>query len=391
MTRAIRRIPSRWTTTRWPRRSRCRFRRRLDPQAAGPLGHLPPEASAREEGGVGPGALLGLCRWHRRQREPPRFAGTPGRQVDRARFRGNPAPGPFHDVHCRLTGPVAAEVFHVFKGRDEAPPLGHRDRLPPSRRRTSRARAVRTSQRGRDIIQVAQTSFKPAPGRPGFRWAPEGNAPPTTHSSSAIRAAREHIYIEEQYMVPSDAYMAALIEAADNCERLIILLPSFLEVYFGDRKRGNFFKDLSRRGAIACSSAPPCVSPCSIPPDAPPARAASHCSPTSTAARTVCSSGHATRVPSGRFFVWANGELMYVTGVSRRDGPQQPAGEGTFGLARWKRHRRPLVREPAAAREGHGDHGCATHADLPAFQDHDGRRPVRRDRFHQHQPARLLP
>ncbi len=259
-----------------------------------------------------------------------------------------PAPGPFHDVHCRLTGPVAAEVFHVFKGRDEA----HLSDTEIASRPAEDVPAVpvlsELSQRGRDIIQVAQTSFKPAPGRPGFRWAPEGNA--TTHNTfvKAIRAAREHIYIEEQYMVPSDDYMAALVGAADNCERLIILLPSFLEVYFGDRKRGNFFKDLSLAWGDRLFIGTPMRQPVLDPPGRTTSKGRLTLLADIDGSQNSLLVGPATRVPSGRFFVWANGELMYVTGSADAVGPNnQPAkelsvlrgGNGTAG--RWCENPRP--------------------------------------------------
>lgn len=259
-----------------------------------------------------------------------------------------PAPDPFHDVHCRLTGPVTAEVFHVFKGRDEAHLSDSEIATRPAENVPVVPSLSELPQRGRDIVQVAQTSFKPAPGRPGFRWAPDGNA--TTHETfvSAIGSAREHIYIEEQYMVPSDAYMAALIAAAGHCERLIILLPSFLEVYFGDRKRGDFFKSLS----LAWGDRLFIGTPMRQPVLGPAGRTTSKGRLTLLAgidgAQSSLLVGPATRVPSGRFFAWANGELMYVTGAADAMGPNnQPAKElsvlrgGNGSAGRWCDNPRP--------------------------------------------------
>ena len=259
-----------------------------------------------------------------------------------------PAPDPFHDVHCRLTGPAAAEVFHVFKGRDEAHLTDAEIASRPAEDVPVVPSLPELEPRGRDIIQVAQTSFKPAPGRQGFRWAPEGNA--TTHKTfvNAIQAAREHIYIEEQYMVPSDTYMQTLIDAAGHCQRLIILLPTFLEVYFGDRKRGNFFKDLS----LAWGERLFIGTPMRRPVLAPPGRVTTKGRVTLLADVTGSSSsllvGPATRVPSGRFFLWANGELMFATGSADVMSPNGQAAKellvlrGGNGTAeRWCDNPRP--------------------------------------------------
>jgi phosphatidylserine/phosphatidylglycerophosphate/cardiolipin synthase-like enzyme len=259
-----------------------------------------------------------------------------------------PGPGCFHDVHCRLTGPAVGEVFHVFKGRDEVHLTDAEIAARPAKDVPVVPMLADLPPRGRDIIQVAQTSFKPAPGRQGFRWAPQGNA--TTHNTfvNAIRAAREHIYIEEQYMVPSDPYMEALIEAAEHCERLIILLPSYLEVYFGDRKRGNFFKDLElawgKRLFIGTPMRRPILDP--------PGRITSKGRLTLLAdvggGASSLLVGPPTRVPSGRFFLWANGELMYVTGAIDAAGPNGQAAKelsvlrGGNGTAqRWCENPRP--------------------------------------------------
>ena len=218
-------------------------------------------------------------------------------------------------------GPVAAEVFHVFKGRDEA-------HLSDAEIASRPAKDVPVVPVLSELHKGAATSSRwPRPRSNPHRAAgiplgAQGNA--TTHNTfvKAIRAAREHIYIEEQYMVPSDDYMAALVGAADNCERLIILLPSFLEVYFGDRKRGNFFKDLSLAWGDRLFIGTPMRQPVLDPPG----RTTSKGRLTLLAdidggARTVCSSGPPPASRPAAFSVWANGELMYVTGSPTRWAP----------------------------------------------------------------------
>ncbi|MFY9918041.1 MAG: hypothetical protein WAL26_06525, partial [Mycobacterium sp.] len=290
-------------------------------------------------------AYVGGIDVHKNRLDSPGHNGLRWIEPDSTEERG---PGCFHDVHCRLTGPAAGEVFHVFKGRDEVHLTDAEIAARPAEDVPVVPTLAELPPRGRHIIQVAQSSFIPATGRQGFRWAPEGNA--TTHNTfvKAIHAAREHIYIEEQYMVPSDGYMDALIEAAGHCERLIILLPSYLEVYFGDRKRGEFFRDLElawgKRLFIGTPMRRPILDP--------PGRI------TSTGRLTLLADvggsdnslmvGPPTRVPSGRFFLWANGELMYVTGANDVTGPNGQAAKelsvlrGGNGTAeRWCDNPRP--------------------------------------------------
>src|SRR4029077_7332437 len=81
-----------------------------------------------------------------------------------------PVAAPFHDVHSRITGPAAVEVFEVFKQRH------HRDL--PQEPATVSPTPGEWGTPGRDVMQVAQTSFKPkaGSGTVGFDWAPQGNA-----------------------------------------------------------------------------------------------------------------------------------------------------------------------------------------------------------------------
>ncbi len=242
---------------------------------------------------------------------------------------GEPRPNTFHDVHCRLTGAAAAEVFHIFRGREELafaqaraagetvlPP-------PPVLPAPDEWRAL-----GRHVIQVASTAYLPAPGGEGLPWAPDGDR--TTHDTfvRAIHAAREHIYIEEQYMVPSEAYMEALESAAGHCCRLVILLPTFLEVYFGDRKRGAFFDRLAQAWGERLFIGTPIRRPVLAPTGRTTSKGRCTLMRAVDGAASAIVVGPAGRVPGGRFFVWVEGELMYVvaqTSVIGDDG--QPAKE----------------------------------------------------------------
>jgi phosphatidylserine/phosphatidylglycerophosphate/cardiolipin synthase-like enzyme len=246
------------------------------------------------------------------------------------------------------------EVFEVFKGRC------HRDLpgVPP----TASPTPGEWGAPGRDVMQVAQTSFKPKPGSGtvGFDWAPQGNA--TIHDTiiRAIRSARECIYIEEQYMVPDDAYIAALTSAADHCKRLVIVLPSFLEIFFGDVRRTQMFQKLAGSTTqVKWGDRMLIGTPMRRPVLAAPDRITSMGRCTLLAGIGQFDStiflGPAARIPKGRFFFWIGGELMYATGSTLVTGPDgTPAKQldvlrGGFGTSqRWCPDQRPHQQgEPA--------------------------------------------
>jgi len=264
-----------------------------------------------------------------------------------------PNASPFHDVHSRLTGAAAAEVFHIFRGRHALGLPNESETVVPAPNEWEAA--------GRDVIQVAQTSYRPRDGVNGFPWAIHGNA--TTHATfvNGIRAAREHIYIEEQYMVPDDVYMQALIEAAGHCQRLIILLPTFLEVYFGDRRRGQFFNELSNAWGERLFIGTPMRRPVLDPTG----RTTSKGRFTlliDISNESTLVVGPPARVPKDAFFFWIGGELMYAISSADVNGPDgKPAkalqvlrgGSGT--ASRWSSGPWPHKRgEPATASQPMG-------------------------------------
>jgi phosphatidylserine/phosphatidylglycerophosphate/cardiolipin synthase-like enzyme len=231
-----------------------------------------------------------------------------------------PAAAPFHDVHSRITGAAAMEAFEIFKGRHQ--------RDLPQEPPTASPTPSDWGAPGRDVMQVAQTSFRPKPGSgtTGFDWAPQGNS--TIHDTivRAIQSAQEYIYIEEQYMVPDHGYIQALTDAAQNCKRLIILLPSFLEVYFGDIRRTQMFQQLAgtalatnwgdrmligtpmRRPVLGAADKITSVGRCTLLADI-----------GQNDSKILL--GPPTRVPKGRFFFWIGGELMFATGSTLVTGP----------------------------------------------------------------------
>jgi phosphatidylserine/phosphatidylglycerophosphate/cardiolipin synthase-like enzyme len=175
-------------------------------------------------------------------------------------------PPNYHDVHVRVTGPAAADVFQMFYERwdDELPRRPaeeglaagntcprHSPRPGSGHAQTDSLSAIPAD--GDEIVQIARTLYRPAPANAnqGFWYAPEGEA--SVHDSilRAIHSAREYIYIEDQYMTPADArgagdeILEALQEAATRCKALILVFSQgTLEQLFGRERRNALFARL---------------------------------------------------------------------------------------------------------------------------------------------------
>jgi phosphatidylserine/phosphatidylglycerophosphate/cardiolipin synthase-like enzyme len=119
---------------------------------------------------------------------------------------------PFHDVQARLTGPAVKDLAQSFAERaifdHGTPPFA----IPPT------APAVAG---GSHLVQIGRTYFKPKTSV-GFPFAPEGETVTHCTNIKAIEAARDFIYIEEQYFTPDNAYVRALVGAAATAKALII-------------------------------------------------------------------------------------------------------------------------------------------------------------------------
>ncbi len=261
-----------------------------------------------------------------------------------------PMAAPFHDVHTRITGPAAGEVFQIFAQRHaidlkrvspNAPDPGLFQPAPND-----------LPAAGRHIMQVAQTSFRPASasGTTGFPWALEGNLTIQATIRNAIRAAREYIYIEEQYMVASEEYIHDIVAAAQNCKRLIIVLPSFLEIFFGDRRRGAMFDLMSPAWGGRMLIGTPMRRPVLAPTNRTTSQGRCVLLAPIGAGDATMFVGPSAHVPGGRFFFWIGGELMFATNATPVTGPGgKPAMEldvlrgGLGSTQRWCPDPRPHV------------------------------------------------
>jgi phosphatidylserine/phosphatidylglycerophosphate/cardiolipin synthase-like enzyme len=145
--------------------------------------------------------------------------------------------GPYHDVHASIEGPAARDVEVSFQerwsrdggGTDLAfrPDGAH----PPD---------------GTDIVQVARTYFRAADPTRRLDYAPLGDKTILQTMVQAINAAREFIYIEDQYFTPPDEYRTALIDkvASGDIAALVIALPASPDQPFGEVQRYGLVEEL---------------------------------------------------------------------------------------------------------------------------------------------------
>jgi phosphatidylserine/phosphatidylglycerophosphate/cardiolipin synthase-like enzyme len=259
----------------------------------------------------------------------------------------------YHDVHARVTGPAAIDLFGFFDDRFA------RDAERPDRPADMPAKLfdppAAIPPAGEHIVQAARTAYRPAPGLTGLPWAPQGDATIRETIGRAIESARRYIYIEDQYFTPDDRYVQLLREAADHCERLVIVYPTESDQPVGD----------DRRGAVVTRLAGSPSEPggwgdrmyVGTPMRRPALLATTHASSTGRcflvedvldAAADKIHVGPITRVPkTAPYFVWVGGELMAVevaTPVTAPSGgPAMELGVVRGGLGtqpRWYDHPR---------------------------------------------------
>jgi phosphatidylserine/phosphatidylglycerophosphate/cardiolipin synthase-like enzyme len=171
---------------------------------------------------------------------------------------GRQGPSAYHDVHSRITGPGAVDVFQAWQERYEyeiprttgADPVGKLFAVPT-------ADDVALIENPKHIVQISRTLFKPANPASDhkFPFAEQGDNTINQNILRGIREAREYIYIEDQYFIPNEstlgeAYLDALLEAADHCQRLIVVglsVMAFADVPFGHERRADISSRLLQR------------------------------------------------------------------------------------------------------------------------------------------------
>ena len=156
----------------------------------------------------------------------------------------------YHDVHARLSGPIVADAFTSFLDRWEVDAAEH-ERLTaaagtpetpaaPGLRPTpdELQPAAGDAAAYRHIARIGRTYYRPKPGVASpLDFAPDGERTVYDTLMLAIASAQQHIYIEDQYFTPNDDFVDALVAAASRCRRLVVMIPTESDQYFGDRRR----------------------------------------------------------------------------------------------------------------------------------------------------------
>ncbi len=257
-----------------------------------------------------------------------------GIDINKNRFDspGHGVGGPYHDIHSRITGPVVWDVFRSFEERweidrvkvDPPAPAGVLP-APP----IDDAGAPDTLRPSKHVAKVGRTYYGPVdPANGPLTFARNGDAGIYQTLLAAIAAARDFIYIEEQYMTPDDHFVDVLLAAREHCRRLLIVLPGETDQPFGDNRRRFVLSRL--RGTTPADGwgdrmqvGYPQRRP--ILPAANEAASKSRCS----LARPCVASDDAlivappARVPKAPFWIWINGELMLARNTT---GPIDESG-----------------------------------------------------------------
>jgi phosphatidylserine/phosphatidylglycerophosphate/cardiolipin synthase-like enzyme len=242
---------------------------------------------------------------------------------------GHGLPRIYHDLHCRLTGPVVLDAWTSFNERWDFDRVRAGTSRLPIAAPTSAELPARPE---RHIVRVGRTYCGPKPDGSStpLPFSPEGERSTYDTLLAAIQQARRCIYIEEQYFVydgsvnppaPSDGtYHAALLNAASECERLVILIPAVADQPWGEARWRRLVSELREAWGSRLIIGVP------------------QRRPTLPAATTVAGVGRtrlvhdidevttrfrlapAVRVPESPFWLWIDGEMMFIYETTRIEG-----------------------------------------------------------------------
>jgi phosphatidylserine/phosphatidylglycerophosphate/cardiolipin synthase-like enzyme len=239
------------------------------------------------------------------------------------------SPDPYHDVHCRLTGPVVRDAWISFNERwefDRARSGGAPDPIPAP------TLADLPERPERHLARVGRTycGTNPDGNSTPLSFSPRGERSIYDTLLAAIRGARRYIFIEEQYFASEGSvnppnpgegsYHAELLNAASECERLVILVPSAADQPWGEQRRRRIFSELreawgsklllgfpQRRPSLGAGPAVAAVGRTRLLDDVGPAQ-------------TRFRIGPDVRVPKAPFWMWIDGEVMLIHSTTRLPG-----------------------------------------------------------------------
>ena len=239
---------------------------------------------------------------------------------------GHGRPELYHDIHCRLTGPIVRDAWDSFNERwdfDRVRANTTRTAIPAPEPAEVRARPER------HIARVGRTYPGPNPdgNSTGLPFSPQGERSTYDTLLAAIRQARRCIYIEEQYFVydgttdppnlSEGSYHAALLNAASHCERLVILMPAVADQPWGEARWRRLIAQLrdawGSRMMVGVPHRRPRLDKATLVAGVGRTRLVHAIDPATTTFRLA----PAVRVPKSPFWLWIDGEVMFLYDTRR--------------------------------------------------------------------------
>jgi phosphatidylserine/phosphatidylglycerophosphate/cardiolipin synthase-like enzyme len=149
---------------------------------------------------------------------------------------------PFHDLQVRLAGPAVNDVIQTTAER-----ATYHGATPPAQLAATVTVPEQTPP-GPHIVQVGRTYFAPTGGDAlPLPSAPGGERTTRDTVLRAIAAAREYIYIEDQYFTPETAVLDALLaagQAALDLQLMVTLVEDNGQLY-GELRRDFVYAQLA--------------------------------------------------------------------------------------------------------------------------------------------------
>ncbi len=239
---------------------------------------------------------------------------------------GRQGSSPYHDVHARVTGPAASDLFKSWEERYE-----YERTLPSNPDTLDRVfdtplpENLPVNNDARHIVQVVRTLFRPADPNSdhALPFARQGDISIYQNLLRGIREAREYIYLADQYFVPNEttngdpAYLNELLDAADHCKRLIVISPSIMslaDIPFGHERRADVVSRLLARWGRRALIGAPIRRPILPSPGGLTHEGRCILYAAASALDEFMKIGPKARLPKSLpFWAWINGELMLAT------------------------------------------------------------------------------
>jgi phosphatidylserine/phosphatidylglycerophosphate/cardiolipin synthase-like enzyme len=154
-------------------------------------------------------------------------------------------PKPYHDVHARIEGPAVRDLAITFDQRWQRDGGGTAPAF-------TQGDVAGIPNVGEHVVQVARTYGTSAAVGRQLSFAPNGDRTILDTMLAAIGQAREFIYIEDQYLTPSQEYLNALTARVSSGElrKLIIAVPDLTDQPYGEVRRTEVITAL-RNAAVA--------------------------------------------------------------------------------------------------------------------------------------------